>query len=676
MAIAADAGKVFANIIVGAAQVYATIFKSKTSWLEAKHMGRAYAGELKRLKQTVAFARSADVEPLVALLAELASRNLIFVGSGGSYTAATFASALHERHTGQLTKALTPLEASCRPDTTNTAAVLISARGSNPDIIRAFQTLRFKEPIAAICATEHGALLRQMHHSGIGIGYGFTIPGGKDGFLATNSLLATLILLARSYGSLFGLPDDNLQGIGECPINTPGGQCSPSDVHQLAKADTIIALSSGWGWCAAVDFESKCSESGLSNVLLSDFRNFAHGRHNWLRTRAKSTAILSFEDEGNTRLATSILRLVPDDVQKIRLFSGREGPYASIELVSKVLHIVGILGVACGIDPGRPPIAMFGRKMYQNGFRAPNSHTIRQTWIARKAEAIGLLPHENDDFLAEALDSFLERIRTTHLQAIVADYDGTLAGPNERHTGLSEMVAGQLDALLSKGLVVGIATGRGASAHEGLRKVIAPRHWHKLLLGLYNGAVILPLSEEFTDQVCDQSLQFARIRKALQPLLARLSIEISQNMYQISLRPVTPINLERLRRSVTELLYDVDPSLRVYRSAHSIDVFASSNSKAVIPRALEQFSGVEQSTILRIGDLGNWGGNDFDLLNDGLSLSVDQVSSRLDSCWNLGLPGSKGTTTTSHYLRALRIEGEVFQLEVDLLGRRGSGHKR
>ena len=41
-------------------------------------MGRAYADELKRLQQTVSFACDADVKPLVALLAELVSRNLIF----------------------------------------------------------------------------------------------------------------------------------------------------------------------------------------------------------------------------------------------------------------------------------------------------------------------------------------------------------------------------------------------------------------------------------------------------------------------------------------------------------------------------------------------------------------------------------------------------------------------
>ena len=637
-------------------------------------MGRAYGEELKRLGGTVAFAGAADVKPLVALLADMVSRNLIFVGSGGSFTAATFAAALHEEHTGQLTKAVTPLEASCRPPTSNTASVLISARGSNPDIIRAFNSLRFKEPIGAICATEQNALLRKITSSGIGVGYGFTVPGGKDGFLATNSLVATLILLARSYDSLFQLPESDLNGVGETPII--GKYCSHSigDLSRLAKADTIIALSSGWGWPAAVDLESKCSESGLSNVLLSDFRNFAHGRHNWLRTRAKSTAILSLEDSTNKHLASSILQLVPDDVDKVRLFSGRRGPYASIELVSNVLHIVGMLGAESETDPGRPPVSIFGRRMYRNGFKESNARTVRKTWIARKAEAIGLLPHEDDEFLAEALDRFLERLKNSHIEAVVADYDGTLCGNNERYIGLSKRVADALNDLLRKGLILGIATGRGSSAHECLRKSISPMHWNKVLLGLYNGAAILPLSEPVSDRISGPMVHLDHVRKALQPLIGRLSVEISQNKYQLSLRPTTPMNLERLARSVSELLYAVDPLYGVRRSSHSVDVLCSSTSKAVMPPALEQFAGVNQNRLLRIGDLGDWGGNDFDLLSEGLSLSVDRVSSRLDSCWNLGLPGAHGPTTTVHYLSALKPAEGAFQLETTLLGQHGGGN--
>ena len=100
---------------------------------------------------------------------------------------------------------------------------------------------------------------------------------------------------------------------------------------------------------------------------------------------------MSIEDATNTDLAGSILQLVPDEVCKVRLFSEKEGPGAAIDLVSQVLHLVGSLGAVGGVDPGRPPIAQFGRRMYRNGFKAPNLPTARQTWISRKAEALGFV---------------------------------------------------------------------------------------------------------------------------------------------------------------------------------------------------------------------------------------------------------------------------------------------
>lgn len=633
-------------------------------------MGRPYANELDRLRETVEFAYGADVRPLAALLADLVLHNLIFVGSGGSFTAASFAAALHEQYTGRLAKALTPLEASIRPSTTNTAAVLISARGSNPDIIKAFHSLCFKDPIAAICATEQNALLRQISDTGIGAGYGFTVPGGRDGFLATNSLLATLILLSRSYKSIFGLPQTDMQEVSVCPFVSEDLSIPYGELRQLTEADTIIALSSGWGWHAALDFESKCSESGLSNVLISDFRNFAHGRHNWLRTRAETTAVLSIEDKTNKLLADNILQLMPDNVQKIRLFSDMEGPSAGIELVSQVLSLVGLLGAESGVDPGRPQVARFGRKMYRRGFHVSNPRTPRQTWIARKADAIGLLPHENNDFLNDALDVFLERLRLASIKAIVADYDGTLCGTVERYTGLSERVTQVLDELMGRGLTLGVATGRGGSAHEDLRQAISSKYWDKVLLGLYNGGMILPLSDDYDDENDKATFDIAGIREALQPILARISLEMSQSAYQLSLRPSTPIDLERLTQSVSELLYGFDGEYQVRRSAHSVDVFCAANSKALLPRAIQKHTGVDENAILRIGDLGDWGGNDFDILSNGLSLSVDRVSSRLDSCWNLGLPGSRGVTTTLQYLRAVKASGDEFRLDVDSLDRR------
>jgi len=60
---------------------------------------------------------------------------------------------------------------------------------------------------------------------------------------------------------------------------------------------------------------------------------------------------------------------------------------------------------------------------------------------------------------------------------------------------------------------------------------------------------------------------------------------------------------------------------------------------------------------LRIGDSGDFDGNDFELLNDGLSLSVGSVSPLPGTCWNLLPKDYHGHIGTLHYLSSLEAAG-------------------
>ena len=635
-------------------------------------MAGSYRNELERLKHTAAFFRDMDVGPVANLLADITSKNLIFVGSGGSFTAATFGAALHEEYAGKLAKAVTPLEAATRAATDDTGAVLLSARGSNPDILKAYRSVCLKEPVIAICATEQNQLLRQISASGAGSGFGFKVPGGKDGFLATNSLLATLIVLAKSYALLFGRSDAELDGIGEPTFKDENQVNGHGNVRHLKDVETIVALSSNWGWAAAVDFESKCSESGLPNVQVVDYRNFAHGRHNWLTIRGETTAIVSFEEPSNSSLAQSTLELIPDDVRKIRLVSTKHGAASAVDLVGLTMHFAGALGEESGIDLGRPKIAAFGRKMYRKGFASSRPASIRQAWISRKAEAMGLLPNQHLDVLPEALDTFLARLERASINAIVVDYDGTLCETTNRHGGVSRKTGEAINGLLRNGMAIGVATGRGRSAHNDLRRVVESAYWDNVLMGLHHGTMISPLNENVAASVDSHNPKLDAALSVLESNMAKMPIKITRNEHLISLIPEVPLPLTNLHRSVIELLDEIVPPGQVRKSGHSIDILYEPYTKANVVTALEQFAGCDSDSILRIGDLGNWFGNDFHLLNTGLSLSVDQVSSRLDTCWNLGLPSSKGVKTTEHYLSALRPIDGRFIFDVDELEPRHS----
>jgi hypothetical protein len=69
-----------------------------------------YLKELANLPETYEVALGLDVEPLCMALEAAAARAAIMVGSGGSFSVASFAAFLHQLSTGRLASASTPLD--------------------------------------------------------------------------------------------------------------------------------------------------------------------------------------------------------------------------------------------------------------------------------------------------------------------------------------------------------------------------------------------------------------------------------------------------------------------------------------------------------------------------------------------------------------------------------------
>jgi hypothetical protein len=91
--------------------------------------------------------------------------------------------------------------------------------------------------------------------------------------------------------------------------------------------------------------------------------------------------------------------------------------------------------------------------------------------------------------------------------------------------------------------------------------------------------------------------------------------------------------------------------LKVVESGHSVDVVPRATSK----RAVVDHLGADLGHVLLIGDQGEVGGNDFELLSySDLSLSVDRVSADGSRCWNLSDDGTAGPALLARYLRAVQ----------------------
>ena len=186
-------------------------------------MGKPYASELEQLASTYTWAMKTGIAPLVEALTGSASLPLLATGSGGSLTAAHLTASLHQRYTGRVAKAVTPLEmVSLTPRFMDIAVLFLSAGGRNADIIGAFQRVVVREPhrLVVMCSRRKSPLSRLVETYRYVDLFDFNLPGGKDGFLATNSLLAFSVILCRAYAQVFPTGDE-LQKVSMASCTRP-----------------------------------------------------------------------------------------------------------------------------------------------------------------------------------------------------------------------------------------------------------------------------------------------------------------------------------------------------------------------------------------------------------------------------------------------------------------------
>lgn len=639
-------------------------------------MGKPYASELSQLDSTWGWAADVDIAPLARALQSAIFSPLIAVGSGGSLTAAHLLALLHRHFAGKVSSVLTPYEVKATPPDAGASIWLISAGGSNRDILDSFRNIVCVEPrqVGVICGRPDSHLGEQAATYQYADFFGFSLPSGKDGFLATNSVVAFSVLIARAYANNFAIvwdPKSPVDDVFACGTRQADHLATlQENVGVLWQRPTLLVLHGNATRIGAVDLESKFTEAALGNVQVADYRNFAHGRHHWLAKRGESSGILAFTTPEDRKLAEKTLALVPKGIPVIHVDFSGDLIRSSLASLLFSLHFTGWAGSARGIDPGRPGVPRFGERLYHLSVpkSAPQPDRIRLTQTERaaierkagasveKLAARGTLPRWRKD-----LGSFRKSLSKGVFSAVVFDYDGTLVDSRHRFKPPVAEIIKELIRILEAGLLVGIATGRGKSVRKDLRICIPPQYWKRVLVGYYNCADIAPLGDETrpdgSHATCPELAAVADALRRNQELAEIANQE--DRPKQITLEMKVPVPEDRLWHIAAETIRAIGANnVAIFRSSHSIDVLAPGVSKVALIRCLQSLEGEEaEGDILRIGDRGRWPGNDFELLLDRYALSVDEVSTDPESCWDLAPRGYRGVQATLHYLSALHVDG-------------------
>lgn len=608
-------------------------------------MGKAFSVELAALTDTITWARGCDVTMLERFVADVACLPLVALGSGGSSTACHLAALLHRARHHRPAFHTTPLDILSVPAGLHRAGTfLASASGKNKDVLAALDVCITEESpaLAAVTLRAENPLSETAKQYGRARVFAADAPTGKDGYLATNSLIATCVLIARAYGFELTLAD------------------RPSAIRNemiFRDRHMVHVLFGGWAAPVATDLESKLNESALASAQLSDYRNFGHGRHLWLAKRAPETVVIALVSPDVSALAAATLKLFPKDIPVVRLETDFEGPSGTIDLLLKAFALVDGLGRERGQDPGRPHVPEFGRKLYR--LSPPRLKPELEPAVQRKVWAFpGTGRHE---VFKQSLDRFHATIATARIGAVALDYDGTMCTKDGRFDGLCGDVVSECTRLLRAGLRLGIATGRGKSVRQELQPVIDRKLWPLVHIGYYNGTDIADLSDDSAPNT--EAPLGGVLACALELLCAdswlNTAAAITARPHQITVEPKGTIRTDALASHVMARLANLDgDGVRIVCSSHSLDVLGPRPGKGALVSQLREEIGPNLDVIC-IGDRGAWPGNDYALLAQPLSLSVDEVSSLDDACWNIAPRGVCGPDATVLYLNSIKVHRSV-----------------
>ena len=626
-------------------------------------MGKPFNSELKHLRATVQWADSQDVKSLQEFLFQNdTSRPMVCIGSGGSLSACYFAAHLYKQRNGVLAEAMTPLQLMCsgREVIRSSKLLFLSASGKNKDILNVIKygvklnetgmmslTLRKRNPTEKFLA-QHPKVLRWCEG----------MPNGKDGFLATNSLIATFTLLSRSY-----------DGVPVSAVISIDGNYSKKSDFDLAGIQNFIVLYGATSEPVAWDIESKLTEAALGSALLSDYRNFGHGRHHWFDKRGQSSCVIALVTPVERELAYKTIGCLPKEVPVINIETELENPKASIELLIKAFRFVNDLGVVRNIDPGRPGVPSYGRILYNlNYFKLINhilpAENMLDVAVRRKLGMVGKENVQLREHYNNACQHFVRQLNKGTFAAIAFDYDGTLSSSDHvsRYTkGLREDIKLALLQLLENGVQIVVATGRGKSVGESFKNSFDRKYWPQVKMGYYNGACVLSLGEEeklenWKRQPFDKDLK--KLEEELKQRLPSgcMGYKFEERGWQLSIEgEMTPEESQFVYEICREIIWDRQlKRIRAWRSSHSMDVVVCREvSKRHVIDDLEH--------TLCIGDYGSVDGNDYEMLTSKFSLSVDKVSKNDESCWNIAPSGMRGLDATLYYLRHLVVKGGVIR---------------
>lgn len=294
------------------------------------------------------------------------SKSYLFIGTGGSFAGASFASTVINELYGASTYSLYPRDALYRNNTNIDKAFLFSYSGTTNDIIQSVKDFD-KNNVYVITkgqiqniVTKAGILKNNI------ITYRTSTNKGKErGFLSFEGALAPAALFMKLYLQKINSDIDINNFIKDSMSywsNKVQKEIDKNFIESAINHNKIINVFRGdYSNCASYDLESKLIESGIFNSIIHEKKNFSHGRFiNFENMNNK--CVIYFKQKTTSKYEEELLNYLGN---KIAIFESKyDGLLAEFDLLIASQFIIYQIGKLLDIDVSKPNYTDNAMKIY------------------------------------------------------------------------------------------------------------------------------------------------------------------------------------------------------------------------------------------------------------------------------------------------------------------------
>ena len=291
--------------------------------------------------------------------------NYLFIGTGGSYAGAYFASKVINLLYGSNTYPLYPRDVLYRNNKNIDKVILFSYSGTTNDIINSVKKMDKKN----IYIVTKGELQKIILKTGISskniLSYRTSSNKGRErGFLSFEGAIAPAAIFLRYYleKTNSSINIDNFIKDRIEYWNKKIEKMINKDVITKMQEHKVINIFRGdYTNAACYDLESKIIESGIFNCIIHEKKNFSHGRFiNY--ENLNNTFSIYFKQNLTKEYEESLLKYLGNDNMVIE--SMYDGILAEFDLLIASQFIIYHIGNVLNIDVSKPRYSEDAMKIY------------------------------------------------------------------------------------------------------------------------------------------------------------------------------------------------------------------------------------------------------------------------------------------------------------------------